>query len=42
MDDRFTWPGYHIMNSYDAINFTVLEFITGVEWLESGMIPCNL
>ena len=42
MDDRFTWPGYHIMNSYDAINFTVLEFITGVEWLESGIIPCNL
>ena len=41
-DDRVTWPGYHIMNFYDAINFTVLEFITGVEWLESGIIPCNL
>ena len=41
-DDRVTWPGYHIMNSYDTINFTVLEFMTGVEWLNSIIIPCNL
>ncbi|KAK7845139.1 putative pectinesterase/pectinesterase inhibitor 12 [Quercus suber] len=40
-DDRVTWPGYPIMNSYDAINFTVSEFITGVEWLASNIIPCD-
>ncbi|KAM3741679.1 hypothetical protein ACB098_07G014800 [Castanea mollissima] len=40
-DDRVTWRGYHIMNSNDAINFTVSEFITGFEWLPCSPIPCD-
>ena len=40
-NDRVTWPGHHIMNSYNAINFTVSKFIIGVEWLASSIIPCD-
>ncbi|PHT48135.1 putative pectinesterase/pectinesterase inhibitor 12 [Capsicum baccatum] len=38
-DKRVTWSGYHIMDYYDASNFTVSEFITGEEWLDSTSFP---
>lgn len=39
VDDRVTWPGYHVMDYYEASNFTVSEFITGQEWLDSTSFP---
>ncbi|KAI3443498.1 hypothetical protein Pfo_000163 [Paulownia fortunei] len=38
-DSRVSWPGYHVMDYYDASNFTVSEFITGEEWLDSTSFP---
>ena len=38
-DYRVTWPGYHVMDIFDAYNFTVSEFITGDEWLDSTSFP---
>ncbi|KAF8032629.1 hypothetical protein BT93_D1525 [Corymbia citriodora subsp. variegata] len=38
-DGRVTWLGYHIMDYYDASNFTVSDFITGDEWLDSTAFP---
>ncbi|XP_060213267.1 probable pectinesterase/pectinesterase inhibitor 12 [Lycium barbarum] len=38
-DNRVTWSGYHIMDYYDAANFTVSEFITAEEWLDSTSFP---
>ncbi|KAF6139850.1 hypothetical protein GIB67_009697 [Kingdonia uniflora] len=38
-DNRVTWPGYHVMEYYDASNFSVSEFITGEEWLDSTSFP---
>lgn len=38
-DNRVTWPGYHIMDYYDAANFTVSDFISGQEWLDSTSFP---
>ncbi|KAF3439751.1 hypothetical protein FNV43_RR18029 [Rhamnella rubrinervis] len=38
-DGRVDWAGYHVMDYYDASNFTVSEFITGDEWLESTSFP---
>ncbi|KAK6147539.1 hypothetical protein DH2020_018451 [Rehmannia glutinosa] len=38
-DSRVSWPGYHVMDYYDAYNFTVSEFITGQEWLDSTSFP---
>nr|XP_023874715.1 probable pectinesterase/pectinesterase inhibitor 12 isoform X1 [Quercus suber] len=40
-DDRVTWLGYHVMDISDAYNFTVSEFITGDEWLDSTSFPYN-
>nr|XP_023892285.1 probable pectinesterase/pectinesterase inhibitor 12 [Quercus suber]POE60959.1 putative pectinesterase/pectinesterase inhibitor 12 [Quercus suber] len=40
-NDRVTWPGYHVMDISDAYNFTVSEFITGDEWLDSTSFPYN-
>lgn len=37
--NRVTWPGYHVMDDYDAYNFTVSYFITGDEWLDSTSFP---
>ncbi|KAI9191917.1 hypothetical protein LWI28_015432 [Acer negundo] len=37
--NRVTWPGYHVMEYDDAYNFTVSEFITGEEWLDSTTFP---
>ncbi|KAL8119839.1 putative pectinesterase/pectinesterase inhibitor 12 [Apium graveolens] len=38
-DNRVTWPGYHIMDYHDASNFTVSDFISGQEWLDSTSFP---
>lgn len=38
-DGRVDWAGYHVMDYYDASNFTVSAFITGDEWLESTSFP---
>ncbi|KAF5187590.1 Pectinesterase [Thalictrum thalictroides] len=38
-DNRVNWFGYHIMDYYDASNFTVSHFITGDEWLGSTSFP---
>ncbi|KAK4396791.1 putative pectinesterase/pectinesterase inhibitor 12 [Sesamum angolense] len=38
-DNRVSWPGYHVMDYYDASNFTVSQFITGEEWLDSTSFP---
>ena len=38
-ENRVTWEGYHVMDEYDAYNFTVSEFITGDEWLDSTSFP---
>ncbi|KAM3693856.1 hypothetical protein ACJW31_07G016000 [Castanea mollissima] len=40
-DDRVTWPGYHVMSIIDALNFTVLEFINGADWLGFTPFPCD-
>ncbi|XP_050220092.1 probable pectinesterase/pectinesterase inhibitor 12 [Mercurialis annua] len=37
--DRVTWQGFHVMDYYDAFNFTVTYFITGDEWLDSTSFP---
>ncbi|KAK4756879.1 hypothetical protein SAY87_007006 [Trapa incisa] len=38
-DNRVTWPGFHVMDYYDAYNFTVSELITSEEWLDSTSFP---
>ncbi|KAA8534723.1 hypothetical protein F0562_029835 [Nyssa sinensis] len=38
-EDRVSWEGYHVMDYNDASNFTVSEFITGDEWLDSTSFP---
>ncbi|KAL0374636.1 UNVERIFIED_CONTAM: putative pectinesterase/pectinesterase inhibitor 12 [Sesamum radiatum] len=38
-DNRVSWSGYHVMDYYDASNFTVSQFITGEEWLDSTSFP---
>ncbi|GAB4838065.1 Probable pectinesterase/pectinesterase inhibitor 12 [Ancistrocladus abbreviatus] len=38
-DRRVNWTGYHIMEYDDAANFTVSQFITGDEWLDSTSFP---
>ncbi|KAJ0031885.1 hypothetical protein Pint_13604 [Pistacia integerrima] len=38
-ENRVTWPGFHVMDYYDAYNFTVSEFITGQDWLDSTSFP---
>ncbi|KAJ1439977.1 Pectinesterase, catalytic [Sesbania bispinosa] len=40
-DNRVGWLGYHLMDYNDAYNFTVSEFITGDDWLESTSFPYN-
>lgn len=37
--NRVNWPGYHVMDYYEASNFTVSEFISGDEWLDSTSFP---
>ncbi|CAA3009424.1 probable pectinesterase/pectinesterase inhibitor 12 isoform X1 [Olea europaea var. sylvestris] len=38
-DDRVSWQGFHIMDYYDASNFTVSMFVAGEEWLGSTSFP---
>lgn len=38
-EGRVSWTGYHVMDYYDASNFTVSQFITGDEWLDSTSFP---
>ncbi|KFK30820.1 pectinesterase family protein [Arabis alpina] len=37
--DRVVWPGYHVMNSTDASNFTVSIFLFGDEWMVQSGVP---
>ncbi|KAG9153290.1 hypothetical protein Leryth_027565 [Lithospermum erythrorhizon] len=37
--NRVTWAGYHVMDYDEASQFTVSEFITGEEWLDSTSFP---
>ncbi|KDP33982.1 hypothetical protein JCGZ_07553 [Jatropha curcas] len=39
VDYRVNWTGYHVMDYYDAYNFTVSYFIAGDEWLDSTSFP---
>lgn len=38
-EKRVAWQGYHVMTYDEASNFTVSEFITGEEWLDSTNFP---
>lgn len=33
LDNRVTWPGFHVINETDAANFTVSNFLLGDSWL---------
>ncbi|XP_038974437.1 probable pectinesterase/pectinesterase inhibitor 41 [Phoenix dactylifera] len=37
--NRVTWPGLHVINSTDASNFTVSNFILGDNWLPQTGVP---
>ncbi|KAK7337725.1 hypothetical protein VNO77_18311 [Canavalia gladiata] len=37
--NRVTWPGYHVINATDAVNFTVANFILGTFWLPPTGVP---
>ena len=37
--NRVTWPGYHVINNNDALNFTVSNFILGDNWLPQTGVP---
>ncbi|XP_050228301.1 probable pectinesterase/pectinesterase inhibitor 12 [Mercurialis annua] len=39
IDNRVTWEGYHVMDDYDAYDFTVSNFIAGDQWLDSTSFP---
>nr|GMC73008.1 probable pectinesterase/pectinesterase inhibitor 12 [Ipomoea batatas] len=38
-ENRVGWAGFHVMDYNDALNYTVSEFITGDEWLDSTSFP---
>lgn len=37
--NRVTWPGYHVIDSTDALNFTVENFLFGDVWLPQTGVP---
>ncbi|KAJ6334466.1 hypothetical protein OIU78_011366 [Salix suchowensis] len=37
--NRVTWPGFHVINSTDAANFTVSGFLLGNDWLPQTAVP---
>ncbi|KAL7205316.1 hypothetical protein ACSBR2_018293 [Camellia fascicularis] len=37
--NRVTWPGYHVINATDAVNFTASSFISGNSWLPTTGVP---
>ncbi|KAJ3676123.1 hypothetical protein LUZ60_003535 [Juncus effusus] len=39
--NRVTWPGFHLIGSNDASNFTVSGFILGDAWLPQTGVPYN-
>ncbi|KAF5820355.1 putative pectinesterase [Helianthus annuus] len=38
---RVTWPGFHIINATDAVNFTASSFVMGDEFLPQTGVPYN-
>ena len=39
ISNKVTWPGYHVINVIDAVNFTVSKFILGDAWLPTTGVP---
>ncbi|CAL5330155.1 unnamed protein product [Camellia sinensis] len=37
--NRVTWPGYHVINATDAVNFTISNFVSGNSWLPTTGVP---
>ncbi|XP_010556727.1 PREDICTED: probable pectinesterase/pectinesterase inhibitor 7 [Tarenaya hassleriana] len=37
--NRVNWPGYHVINSTDAANFTVSSFLLGDDWILQSGVP---
>ncbi|KDP28189.1 hypothetical protein JCGZ_13960 [Jatropha curcas] len=37
--NRVTWEGYHVINSTDAANFTVSNFLLGDNWIPQAGVP---
>lgn len=37
--NRVTWPGYHVINSTEASDYTVSEFLLGDFWLPQTGVP---
>ncbi|KAJ6401034.1 hypothetical protein OIU84_016449 [Salix udensis] len=37
--NRVTWPGFHVINATDAVNFTVSVFLLGNDWLPQTAVP---
>lgn len=37
--NRVTWPGFHVINATDAVNFTVSSFLLGNDWLPQTAVP---
>ncbi|GLT79027.1 hypothetical protein SLA2020_505380 [Shorea laevis] len=37
--NRVTWPGYHVIDATDAVNFAVSIFIQGDSWLPATGVP---
>ncbi|KAJ0625400.1 putative pectinesterase [Helianthus annuus] len=38
---RVTWPGFHVINATDAVNFTASSFVMGDEFLPQTGVPYN-
>ncbi|KAL7151154.1 hypothetical protein ABFS83_04G012500 [Erythranthe nasuta] len=36
---RVTWPGFHVINTTDAVNFTVSAFLIGDDWIPQTGAP---
>ncbi|XP_073148978.1 probable pectinesterase/pectinesterase inhibitor 7 [Henckelia pumila] len=36
---RVNWPGFHVINATDAVNFTVSSFIMGQDWIPQTGAP---
>ena len=37
--ERVKWPGFHVINATDALNFSVTNFIAGNTWLTAPGVP---
>ncbi|XP_054796774.1 probable pectinesterase/pectinesterase inhibitor 20 [Prosopis cineraria] len=37
--NRVTWPGYHLINASDAVNFTAANFLQADAWLPRTGVP---